>query len=650
MTRRFIRAVLLCAITGFATAQQTSTIQTETRVVLVDAIVTAKNGAYVRNLTQHDFQISEDNKDQNIRSFSLETSAGASQPRSLVLFFDQSSMEARDQIPALLSASRFIDAETGPNRRMAIVSYSGALRVRQNFTDDAARLKEALPGPASRVTVAKQAGGFVNPLATAESESSVRGPEAIDDTGSRNMLQALRYVGTNLGVLPGRKIVVVFAGRIPSSSSQRSDLKEVIDACNKSGVAVYPVGAQGISVASIEALPQTFGRGRGGNPADSDLGAADGGDGGQQLLAELATRTGGFVIWNSNDLLGHLESIAAEQDQYYVLTFTPPESKEGSCHTLRVKVDRPGTRVRARNSYCTVKAPDLLAGTIMGKELERRVGEARQGSITASVGLPWFYSAPNMARVHLAAEITPGALKFERVKGRLHAEINLLGMAGTEYDGVRARFSDNLKFDFDNEAEVEAWKMKPLHYEKEFRVAPGEYKFTLAFGQAGERDATFGKVESPLKIDPWNGTDLGMSGLVLSRETHPAGDIGLSLMIGDQTPLVAGGTQVVPYGSDSFARSGPGFFCFEVYDANPASVTVRVRVLDRKTESVKWDSGNTRVPLPGNDGKPSLPAMANLPLDKLTPGDWRLEVTASDLEGKTVSRSVDFGIYQARRN
>jgi VWFA-related protein len=643
MTRRFITAFLLCAIAASTPAQQSTTIQTETRVVLVDAIVTARNGAYIRDLTQKDFRISEDNKDQTIRSFAFEE---ASQPRSLVLFFDQSSMKATDQIPALQSASRFIDAETGPNHRMAIVSYDGVLRVRQNFTDNAGRLKKALPGPASRVTGAEQArgGSFLRPLASADTENTVheRGAiaGAIDDTGSRNMLQALRYLATNLAVLPGRKIVVVFAWRIPSSPSQRSDLNEVVDACNKSGVAVYPVDVRPVSVESTETSPRP-----GLYLSGSDLSPADSGAGDQQLLADLAGRTGGFVIGNSNDLLGGLQSIAAEQDQYYVLTFTPPESKEGSCHTLSVKVDRAGTKVRARNTYCVAKARDLLAGTIMGKDLEKRAADTQAGNMTASIGLPWFYAAPNMARVHLAAEITPGALKFGRVKGRLHAEINLLGMASTGDGGVPARFSDNLKFDFDNEAQVDTWKMKPFHYENEFRIAPGQYKFTLAFGQAGESDATFGKAESPLKIDPWNGAELGMSGLVLSRETHPAGDIGLSLSIGDQTPLVAGGTQVVPYGSDSFAKSGPGFFYFEVFDPNPSSVVVRVRALDRKTGDVKWDSGNTKLPLPANGGKSALPAMAKLPLDALAPGGWRLEVTASDAAGKAASRSVDFEIH-----
>ena len=130
-----------------------------------------------------------------------------------------------------------------------------------------------------------------------------------------------------------------------------------------------------------------------------------------------------------------------------------------------------------------------------------------------------------------------------------------------------------------------------------------------------------------------------------SRETHPGRtDLGLSLSIGDQTPLIAGDTQVVPLGSTRFAKSGPGFFYLEIYDPDPASVTVRVRAINRGTGDVKWDSGNTKLPLPANGGKPALPAMAKIPLDALTPGDWRLEVTASDSAGKTASRSIDFEV------
>src|ERR1700722_16149095 len=114
-----LRAVFLC-FAGALSAQQNTVIHTETREVLVDAIVTAKNGSYVPDLTAKDFHITQDGKDQTIQGFELE-SASAAQTRSLVLFFDETSMEARDQILVRQAAASFIDAEAGPNHRMAIV-------------------------------------------------------------------------------------------------------------------------------------------------------------------------------------------------------------------------------------------------------------------------------------------------------------------------------------------------------------------------------------------------------------------------------------------------------------------------------------------------------------------------------------------------
>ena len=77
----------------------------------------------------------------------------------------------------------------------------------------------------------------------------------------------------------------------------------------------------------------------------------------------LASGTGGFPILNSNDLLAGLQKIAKEQDQYYLLGYAPTDSAEGSCHTLKVKVERSGETVRARSGYCNVKPADVLAET-----------------------------------------------------------------------------------------------------------------------------------------------------------------------------------------------------------------------------------------------------------------------------------------------
>src|SRR5580693_8487030 len=71
----------------------------ETRLVLVDTVVTDKKGNYVSDLAQKDFKVWEDGKEQTVTSFSFEDSNGStkSQPHYMVLFFDNSTMDMGDQ-------------------------------------------------------------------------------------------------------------------------------------------------------------------------------------------------------------------------------------------------------------------------------------------------------------------------------------------------------------------------------------------------------------------------------------------------------------------------------------------------------------------------------------------------------------------------
>jgi VWFA-related protein len=612
-------------------------IRIETRTVLVDAIVTGKRGEYLRDLTAKDFRVWQDGKEQAITSLTLE--ATSTEPHFLVLFFDDTAIAAQDQFRARQAASRFIDANSGPRRLMAVVSYNGSLRVAQNFTDNAGRLKDAL----NRV----EGSSSVTTSSKLESPRGSGTTTTADSFGSRNMLQSLGSLAKSLSVLPGRKTLVLLTGGLPSSSEVKSVAAAAIEASGRSGVAIYPVNVGPVSV-DLEPSspnPQSRAGGRGGRGThgadDSTPLTQDPAASSQQLLLALANGTGGFLVPNSTELLTALQQIGEEQTEYYVLSYTPPESKEGSCHALRVKVDRGGTTVRARSSYCATKPLDLVAGTPAAKDLESRADGAVVGNLKASIQLPYFYISPGIARVNLAMEIAPGALKFENRNGRLHAEVNLLGIASTPDSGVGARFSDTLKLDFKNQAEIDKLKETPVHYEKEFKIAPGNYNFALAYDPG---DGSFGKIEAPLAVEPWNTGDLTLSSVALSRETHSAADLGLvSSLVQDRTPLIAEGTQFVPFGSDEFAKSDSGFFYLEVYDPDPASVNVRVRVLDRKTGEAKWDSGLTKLPLPGG-GKTSIPAGASLRLSSLATGTYRLEITASDSTGKQAIRTKDFEI------
>src|SRR6266700_2039017 len=104
-----------------ADQQPAVVIRKESKLVLVDTVVTDKKGNYVRDLTQKDFRVWEDNKEQEIKNFSFgadPANPSNSEKRYLVLFFDNSTMQPADQIRAREAAGKFIDANAGANRLM----------------------------------------------------------------------------------------------------------------------------------------------------------------------------------------------------------------------------------------------------------------------------------------------------------------------------------------------------------------------------------------------------------------------------------------------------------------------------------------------------------------------------------------------------
>jgi len=745
---------------GLAQAQQPkpdavpdsgAVIRTETKVVLVDTVVTDKKGNYVRNLTAKDFKVLEDNKEQTVKSFSFQSdpsAPGGAQRRYIVLFFDNSTMDAGSQAQARQAAAKFIDANAAPNRLMAIVNFGGSIQIAQNFTDDATRLKQTVSGlKMSAVNPnANGAGGMPDSLS-----------KAAADFGARDMLLALRSLSKNLNTVPGRKTLILFTGGFPITQERISEITAAIDTCNKSNVAVYPIDVRGlISGAPVAELdppsgplrsagsgmmrafgallqPAAFtsgsltspgmsffqrgggapggggttgggggGGGRGGAPsAPAPAPGGTGGRGGtptpgtanpgnnvnnrtlnnntmnnlnglgpasnarnilipkmpdsgvdnQTVMQMLADGTGGFVIKNTNDLFAGLQKIGQEMDEFYVLGYTPPESPEGSCHALRVKVEH-GDSVRARSGYCNARPKDILAGNPVEKTLESRAAASQAGNVAASIQLPYFYTGPNEARVNVAMEIPADALKFEKQKGKFQAEMNVLGIAYNSDGSVGARFSDTVKREFDDKKEVDAFQQTPFHYENEFEVASGQYNLKVVFSAGG---ASFGKIETPLTIDPW-ASQFGLSGIALSKQIRQQAAMAQSLdasLIEDRVPLVTQGVQVIPFGSNKFSKAGPLLFYTEVYEplllnADPKkdkpAIGLQIRVLDRTTKEEKFSTGLMRIDMSGVADNPKVPLAEKIPLDNIAAGQYTVEVQARDSAGKQATRTADFDL------
>src|SRR6202789_1109509 len=128
-------------------ADNTHAIKAETNEVRVDVVVTDKKGNYITDLTQKDFKVYEDNKEQPVNTFSFGGDPAApakNQRHYLVLFFDTTSMDLSDQPRARDAAAKFIAAHAGPDQVMSVMNFGGSLQIVQNFTTDADRLRQAV--------------------------------------------------------------------------------------------------------------------------------------------------------------------------------------------------------------------------------------------------------------------------------------------------------------------------------------------------------------------------------------------------------------------------------------------------------------------------------------------------------------------------
>jgi len=370
----------------------------------------------------------------------------------------------------------------------------------------------------------------------------------------------------------------------------------------------------------------------------------------QQFLYQLAEGTGGFVIVNTNDLLGGMERIAKDQTEYYLLGYRPPDSADGSCHSLKVKVNRGSTQVRFRSGYCKVRPLDLLAGSTTGKDLEARASGEMKGNVTASLRTPYFYTAPNVARVDLAMEIPSKSLHFEKVKGKQHAEVNILGIAYRTDGGVAARFSDTVNLDFDGKKEVEEFQTNPMRYEKQFDIAPGTYNLRIAFSSGND---VFGKIDNPLAVLPYDGKKIAVSAVVLSNNLARVSDLNSaydSELLEDNKPLVIRGMQIFPSATNHFKKTDAAAAYIEVYDPlllgdKPPQIGLEYRIVNVKTGEQKLDIGYTDTKDSIKPGNPSVPVGLKLPLDTLAPGSYRVDLRAQDSIGNgTEFRSVEFEV------
>jgi hypothetical protein len=223
--------------------------------------------------------------------------------------------------------------------------------------------------------------------------------------------------------------------------------------------------------------------------------------------------------------------------------------------------------------------------------------------------------------------------------------MDVLGLAYNLGGAVAARFGDTVRFDFDSRQKFDDFVQRPLRYEHQFEVAPGNYRFKLIFRTAKDR---FGVIEAPLAVDPVEPGQLGLSAIALSRDVQPISQDAVDEEIEEgRTPLMFRGNRITVAGSDLLPKSGVAEAYFEIYEppakgTGTVQLTMHLRLLDAQSNQPKWDSGDVDLSALVKSGNGTIPVALKLPVASLSPGTYRAELVVKDSAGGQAARSAQF--------
>lgn len=397
------------------TSKQASTapIKVETRMVLVDVVVTNHRGETIPNLHREDFRIKEDGKAQAVAAFEehkLEASARVELPALPPnVYTNRQAVKPSDSVNVFLidmlntypwfqkdvcnQAIKFLSTMR-PGTRLAIFTLNEQqLRLVRGFTTDFSGLSVALDGQKSGVI---PEASWLNPTpsrhaaemtglstmvmmqaapAAVESVSQYLGQEHDFRAGARSelTLQAFQHLARYLSGIPARKNVIWFADSFPISFAPDSKVhtpnhqvhvQQTSDMLTAAQVAIYPVSARGllgdasydIPYDSAEELFQEY--------ATSQIN-----------MEELARETGGRAFYNTNGLDQAMGKAIDEGSRYYTLAYAPTnERNDGRYRRIEVKLAEGDYKLSYRRGYYA------------DKPRERRVAENKQSGARPETG------------------------------------------------------------------------------------------------------------------------------------------------------------------------------------------------------------------------------------------------------------------------
>ncbi|MGC0772943.1 MAG: VWA domain-containing protein [Candidatus Acidiferrum sp.] len=384
--------------------------------VMVPVVVRDAQGRVVGDLKKEDFQIFDRSKRQELSGFTIEKlaetesgtkeaeppptapSPAATHPsqstpqRFLVFLFDDLHLAAGDLLRAQKVAKKMLGESLSDSDMAAVVSTSGT---NSGLTHDRATLEQAVMKLHVRELyrhdehscpnidyyqadlIQNKHNGEALHLAEADYltcshlqgvtqsmvESMVRSAAAQSlAVGEHDVSATLDTMGEfvqKMGRLPGqRTLILISPGFLTMTPEAVVEKSRLLDLAARSNVIISALDARGLYATELDASVQ------GGSSSSTLKYHGDMMNLDEDVMAELADGTGGTYFHNSNDLEGGFKSLMEAPECVYLLEFSPTKLKaDGTYHQLKVKVDRKGMNLQARQGYFAPK-PDSAAAQL----------------------------------------------------------------------------------------------------------------------------------------------------------------------------------------------------------------------------------------------------------------------------------------------
>jgi VWFA-related protein len=346
--------------------QPVATLKVQANEVLLPVTVRDRKGNLVTNLTAADFTLTEDNRPQVIKSFSIQSDL----PFLSGLLVDTSRSVSGAMDNERAAAGKFVDLMLPADPKNAkegdqafLIHFDREVELLEDFTNARDKLHRELTemGP----TTAEHN----NPSGpeTGDENGGSGGHGGIHGGGGTQLYDAIYLASDELmKTKQGRKALIVFSDGVDRGSKET--MSESIDAADHANLSIYTIYFKGEQERSESGFPGGHHGGMGGGWPGGGGGYPGGGypgGGGQRptrqeqvdgrkIMADLATRTGGryFEAKKKDSLEDIYNQIAQELHGQYLLSYTPDKTEDdGAYHKISLKPKKDDYIVITREGY-----------------------------------------------------------------------------------------------------------------------------------------------------------------------------------------------------------------------------------------------------------------------------------------------------------